>query len=158
MKKLIVAVLLMSIFLIGCRVEKPKEVKLQAPQSQTQTDIFIEITAEKGDSYTTLARKAIATYLTKNSKTLSKDKEVFAEDSLIKKYKSKIPLNPKDKMSFPVQDLVKAIDNSIAPGHLKKYTRKVNWSHYSVFTDTDIIPIPKPEKTKTKEPSSPFYR
>lgn len=115
---------------------KPEEVKITPTETQTSiseesNEAFIE-TAARGDSRTTLARKALRNYLEKNNdSSLTAEHKIYIEDYLRKNVAFAGSVNPGTTVSFSknlIKDSIEKAktlsDNQLK--NLEKYSQRVS--------------------------------
>ncbi len=110
--------------------EDPAQVETQIISQETE-EAFVE-TAITGDSQTTLARKALASYLEKNNDSeLTAEHKIYIEDYLRKNVNHTSGISVGDQMSFSKNLIKNSIEKSKTLSdsqlnNLKKYSARVS--------------------------------
>jgi hypothetical protein len=98
----------------------------QATPTPTPNTNQVSVTAQTGDSITTLARRALNTYLLANSATVSDIQELFIETQL-KNIIGEFRLSVGQTVHFPVSSIQQAIRNAenMTPYQIQYYSQFV---------------------------------
>ncbi len=106
-------------------VRTGKPTSSTTPMISVINETGVEITIISGDSYTTIARRAITTYINNNpesSKMITPGMRIYAEEQL-KKELSRMPLTVGTTFSIKIGDIKAALTKATAltPAQLKKW-------------------------------------